>query len=125
MELKLRNRWGYEAGLKGGWWKWEAFLDDEGSGDLDKVEHVEYVLHPTFSNPVRTISDRESNFALRTQGWGTFPLTAFVYTRDGQKQKLVHEIELLSDPPSGTSGEAGGAAPRTPRRDAGGPMQAR
>lgn len=101
MTLTLRNRWDHKGGQ---WWEWEAFLDDAGSGELENVERVEYVLHPTFRDPIREVTFPEGGFLMRTAGWGTFPLKAFVYLRNGQKLKLTHEIELFSDPPRGISG---------------------
>jgi transcription initiation factor IIF auxiliary subunit len=101
MALELRNRWHYKGGE---WWEWEAFLDDAGSGELEQVDHVEYVLHPTFPNPIRTVNDPEGGFILKTAGWGVFTLKAFVYTKDRKKYKLTHDLELYRTPPDGTSG---------------------
>lgn len=100
MTLRIRNRWRYKGN---DWWQWEAFLDDEGSGELEQVDYVEYVLHPTFSNPVRRIADPEGGFILKTAGWGTFELKAFVHTKGGGKHKLTHQLKLSYDPPEGTS----------------------
>jgi transcription initiation factor IIF auxiliary subunit len=98
--LKLRNRWRYQGG---DWWQWEAFLDDGGSGQLQQVDYVEYVLHSTFPNPIRTVDEPEGGFVLKTAGWGTFTLKAFVYLREGEKLKLTHEIELARTPSEGAS----------------------
>ena len=100
LELRLRNRWRYKGG---DWWQWEAFLDDEGSGQLEQVDYVEYVLHPTFPNPIRRVDDPQGGFILKTAGWGTFTLKAFVYTREGEKLKLTHKLRLFRTPPEGTS----------------------
>lgn len=99
MALILRNSWHYKGG---DWWQWEAFLVDEGSGELEQVDYVEYVLHPTFPNPIRRVDDPEGGFILKTAGWGTFRLKAFVHTKDGEKRKLTHDLQLLRTPPEGT-----------------------
>jgi len=101
VNLKLRNRWRYKGNDR---WEWEAFLDDGGTGDLRKVDHVEYVLHETFPNPVRTVKDPKGGFALKTSGWGIFELKVFVYTKSGEKLKLTHMLEFAQDPPVGVSG---------------------
>lgn len=101
MNLKLKNRWEYQGN---DWWKWVAFIDDEGTGDLEQVDHVEYVLHETFPNPVRRVDDPTDGFALRTSGWGVFELVAFVYTDDGEKHRLSHQLEFHKEPPQGVSG---------------------
>ncbi len=100
MALKLRNKWRYKGN---DWWEWEAFIDDGGSGELAHVKFVEYVLHPTFADPVRRVTNPAEGFALKTEGWGTFVLKAFVHTKEGGKQKLKHELELPSDPPQGVT----------------------
>jgi transcription initiation factor IIF auxiliary subunit len=100
MALRLKNTWEYVGNDR---WNWAAFLDDGGSGELKDVQFVEYVLHPTFSNPVRKVFKAEEDFRLETNGWGTFQLKAFVHRKNGIKQKLVHEIKLEYDPAEGTS----------------------
>lgn len=100
MPLKLKNRWNYKGDDR---WRWEAFLDDEGSGELGEVESVEYVLHPTFVNPIRRIVDPEGGFALKTEGWGEFNLKAFAQLKDGTKKTLSHSVRLEHDPPTGVT----------------------
>jgi transcription initiation factor IIF auxiliary subunit len=100
ISLSLRNKWHYKGE---DWWDWEAFIDDHGSGQLSSVDHVEYVLHPTFREPIRKISDRKDGFRLKTSGWGTFMLKAFVHMKSGQKLKLEHILVLEQNPPDGTS----------------------
>jgi transcription initiation factor IIF auxiliary subunit len=100
MALKIKNKWNYGGN---GHWKWEAFIDDNSSGELNDVEFVEYVLHPTFYNPIRRIQDKTSQFKLETEGWGTFRLKAFVQKKDGTRVKLEHDLELYQDPKTGTT----------------------
>ena len=83
------------------YWKWAVWL--EGSDEeLDAIKHVEYVLHPTFLNPVREVSDRGSKFRLQTAGWGTFTLHATVIFKDGKRSPLALEHELVLLYPIGT-----------------------
>ncbi|HTB07718.1 MAG TPA: pYEATS domain-containing protein [Bacteroidia bacterium] len=96
--LKLRNSWKYIGDEK---WEWNAFIDDGNTGELNEVDNVEYILHPTFRNPIRKIIDRRSKFELKTSGWGTFELKAFVYKKDGSKIKLTHEVKLEQNPEVG------------------------
>ena len=100
MTLKLRNDWKFTGD---DWWEWNAFLDDEGSGEITEVDYVEYVLHPTFKNPVRKIANPENSFRMKTAGWGIFNLKAFVYMKNGNKMKLDHMLELHKDPIDGMS----------------------
>ena len=99
--ISLRNRWNYKGD---DWWEWETFIDDSGSGALNDIDHVEYILHPTFPNPIRTVKTRKGGFVLRNSGWGTFPLRAFVYTKSGKKFRLDGELVLKYDPEQGSTG---------------------
>ena len=75
------------------WWNWSVWL--EGSpAELDAVEFVEWRLHPTFPDPVRRITDRETKFRLDTGGWGTFHVQASVQLRSKESLRLRHELEL-------------------------------
>lgn len=101
MTLKIRNRWLYRGMSEGyQWWDWEAFLDDSGSGELARVDYVEYILHPTFPHPVRKITNRQGGFVLKSAGYGTFMLQAIVYC-DGKKERLTHTLKLESEPEEG------------------------
>ena len=104
MALKLRNRWTYVGEEDGGdRWRWEAFLDDGGTGELRDVDYVEYILHPTFRNPIREVDDPEGGFVLKTRGWGEFALKAVVHMKDGTRQQLSHRLELRREPVMGVS----------------------
>lgn len=100
MSLKIKNKWNYVGDDS---WDWEAYIDDEGSGELNNIKYVEYVLHPTFPNPIRKSDNLENNFMIKTNGWGTFNLKAFAYKDDGSKIKLEHVIKLEYEPKIGTS----------------------
>ena len=80
-------------------WRWSVWLDGD-SGELDAVDYVTYILHPTFHNPVRRVTDRFTNFRLETSGWGTFTVRANVIYRDGHESLLEHDLVLLY--PDGT-----------------------
>jgi transcription initiation factor IIF auxiliary subunit len=68
-------------------WKWEIYFKGE-EKDLDKIEFVEYTLHPTFINPVRKIYDRDTGFKLQTSGWGTFQVYLRIKLRGKSKEVL-------------------------------------
>ncbi len=82
------------------WWDWSVWL--EGSPeDLDRVASVEWILHPTFPQPVRVVKDPATNFRLDTGGWGVFLIHATVHNKDGSQIKLKHYLDLHY--PDGTS----------------------
>jgi hypothetical protein len=107
MGFAIRNSWKYLGKTDGlDWWEWEAFVDDDGSGAIDEVEAVDYILHPTYPRPKRTVSDRRSGFSLMARGLGGFTLNAFLRMKDGSTQRLRHLIEVNFDPPQGESGSS-------------------
>jgi transcription initiation factor IIF auxiliary subunit len=75
-------------------WEWSVWIDGP-AAELDAVDHVIYILHPTFHDPVRTIRDRSTNFRLSTSGWGTFTINAQVVAKDGSETLLQHDLVLL------------------------------
>jgi transcription initiation factor IIF auxiliary subunit len=100
MSLKLRNDWNYVGDDR---WDWEVYLVGDKPKELAAVDYVKYILHPTFPNPIREIHDRSRGFRLKTNGWGSFEIKAFVYLKNGKKLDLKHNLTLYYDPPSGTS----------------------
>ena len=81
------------------YWRWSVWLEGT-PRELDDVERVVYILHPTFHDPVREVTDRASKFRLDTAGWGTFTIRAKAFHRDGRETALKHDLELLY--PDGT-----------------------
>jgi hypothetical protein len=60
------------------------WLDADDTGMLDEVDKVVYVLHPTFQNPIREISNRQTSFGMNTIAWGEFNLKAIVYFKNSK-----------------------------------------
>jgi transcription initiation factor IIF auxiliary subunit len=70
----------------------------EGSVDLmNSIRMIEYVLHPTFSNPVREITDRPYCFALQSEAWGTFNIEISVSFVDGRVELTDYMLKLKKD----------------------------
>ena len=89
MKLQLQNSWREKDDDR---WNWSAYLTGP---DVDKVDYVEYVLHPTFVDPVRKVkAGAQNGFKMETEGWGSFELKAIVHLKNGENQFLTHEIKL-------------------------------
>ncbi|EFK05401.1 caspase domain protein [delta proteobacterium NaphS2] len=77
-------------------WDWTVFI--RASRDvLEQINCVEYTLHPTFPNPVRTVCRKGSPdrpFALSSNGWGTFTIDIRVMMKNGQEKKLQHALRF-------------------------------
>lgn len=83
-----------EAG--NGYWNWTIFL--QGSADsLAQVNCVEYTLHPTFPQPVRTVCEPgngEYPFGLPASGWGTFEVGVRIFLKNGQIREARHQLRF-------------------------------
>ena len=88
--LRIEQSEAYEGN---DWWSWSVWLDGP-KRDLDDVDFVEYTLHPTFRDPVRTVRTRHNKFKLETEGWGVFPIYARVSTKDKEVIRLKHQLKL-------------------------------
>lgn len=90
MDLTIRQSADYQGN---DWWDWSVWID--GPADLlDRIQYVEYTLHPSFPQPVRRIRNRATQFRLDTAGWGTFTIYARVVFNDGEDVRLEHELNL-------------------------------
>ncbi|MFN2507316.1 MAG: pYEATS domain-containing protein [Chthoniobacterales bacterium] len=75
------------------WWKWSLWI--EGSDDdLDRIESVTYTLHPTFPEPIRTVTDPTTKFQLRCSGWGVFRIPVEVRLKGGGIIQLKHDLQF-------------------------------
>lgn len=90
MALEIQQGFKYQGK---DWWKWWVWIEGP-EDELDQIDHVVYMLHPTFHNPVRTVTDRSSKFRLETSGWGTFSIKAKAILKDGEKIHLKHDLVL-------------------------------
>jgi len=95
------------------YWRWWVWLDGTDE-QLDRVARVVYALHPTFANPVRTITDRESKFRLETAGWGVFRIHATVVYTDGTQELVEHDLTLSYPETDPTTGERPQPSPAQP-----------
>lgn len=77
-------------------WDWTVFI--RASEDLlAQIRCVEYTLHPTFPDPVRTVcqqGSRDQAFALSSNGWGTFTIHIRVMMKNGQEKRLQHALHF-------------------------------
>ncbi len=80
-----------------GRWEWSVFVVAE-EKVLNKVQYVEYTLHPTFSDPVQRVGERGSErgkgFALKATGWGTFEIAVKVVFSDARTRFLRHQLKF-------------------------------
>jgi transcription initiation factor IIF auxiliary subunit len=90
MSFKIEQGFRYQGSH---WWKWWLWIDGPEEG-LDEIDHVVYILHKTFPDPVRTIDDRASKFRLETSGWGVFTVNVRLVFKTGEEERLKHDLVL-------------------------------
>jgi transcription initiation factor IIF auxiliary subunit len=90
MTLRIEQGFKYQGD---DWWKWWIWVDGPPE-ELDQIDRVTYILHPTFPNPVRDVKNRNTNFLLQTSGWGVFLIRAKVKHKDGRETSLTHNLRL-------------------------------
>lgn len=67
------------------------------SGPLSEIDHVEYELHPTFRNPIRTSKDRSSGFPIEFWTWGEFEVFVTAHFVDGHDETVTYELKYSSE----------------------------
>ncbi|MFZ2471076.1 MAG: pYEATS domain-containing protein [Methanothrix sp.] len=75
-------------------WTWSIWLEGATDDYLDKIEYVEYTLHPTFSKPVRRVIERRTGFQLNSSGWGEFEIYIRVQYKNGSFENIRHWLKL-------------------------------
>ncbi len=78
---------------KKNYFDWEIWLED-GDKPISEIDSVEYLLHSTFINRLRTIKDPSTKFKLKLSGWGEFMIQVLVYEKSGEVVHLNHWLKL-------------------------------
>ncbi len=78
------------------WYEWCVYVDGD-KEVIDRIQSVEYRLHPTFSDPLRTITQKQNRFALFSSGWGGFVIRTRVKFSDGGEETGSYTLDLNRD----------------------------
>jgi hypothetical protein len=90
LRIKMNNS---SASQGSGRCEWSVWIDGD-QEQLNQIDRVEYVLHPTLPQPLRTVRDRSTNFKLESRGWGEFMVHAKAITKEGETLRLNHWLKL-------------------------------
>lgn len=97
--LQVQNTAHY---LGDGVYKWKLYL--KGDEDrLNTIDHVEYVLDPSYSVPLRKVGQegRSANFAISDKATQEFEVNVSIYYRTGEIERISHHVVLYTpDRPS-------------------------
>jgi hypothetical protein len=86
-------------------YEWRIFVN-EPRQVLERIQQVEYALHPTFPDPFRTSRDRSRNFELVDKGWGEFQVLITVRYTNGGEAKTSYYVDFKKGwPAPSTSGD--------------------
>ncbi|CBK43373.1 protein of unknown function [Nitrospira defluvii] len=89
------NNYARDAGEIHGrkYYEWRVFVDEPDSV-LQSIKEVQYVLHPTFLEPLQVSRDATKQFELVTSGWGQFTILITIVYRDGTREKASYYLDL-------------------------------
>ena len=90
MAIRIEQDFKYQGEDYWDWWIWIEGPPEE----LDQIDRVIYILHPTFPSPVREVKDRSTKFRMKTAGWGEFQIRATVKHKSGRETPLTHNLTL-------------------------------
>lgn len=65
---------------------------DGSDNELDKIESVQYILHPGFVDPIRMSENRDENFAIEIWTYGMFDIEVSFYLEDGSAETLHYYL---------------------------------
>lgn len=81
------------------YWSWRIWVDATPEA-LNNINYVTYILHPSFTPPIKDVKDRSTAFMLKATGWGTFTIGIKLNLNNGKDIQLEHEL-LLEYPDEG------------------------
>ncbi|SRR5712672_1759655 len=92
--MKIAQREEYQGD---DWWEWAVWIEGKPE-EIKSIQSVAYTLHPSFRDPIRTVTNPRTKFRLDGEGWGGFVMAARVETKSGETRVLKHELELFYPP---------------------------
>jgi len=76
---------------------------DGDSADLDQVEQVDYLLHPSFHKQTRSSKNRSNNFSITIWTWGVFDIRVTLHMKDGSESPLSYFLDYDLPPDDGSN----------------------
>jgi transcription initiation factor IIF auxiliary subunit len=71
--------------------------------DLDRVDQVDYLLHPSFNRQTRTSRNRSNSFSITIWTWGLFDIHLTLHMTDGTKTELDYLLDYDLPPDDGSN----------------------
>lgn len=89
-DIRLENS---SESVGGRGYRWTVYVVAE-EPVLNEIDHVVYILHPSFTEPKRIIDTPENNFSLSASGRGEFLITAKIVFKSGEVVPIEHWLRL-------------------------------
>jgi hypothetical protein len=75
------------------YYKWRVFMD-EPDQVLNRIEEVQYLLHPTFPEPFQVRTNPNDKFAVEASGWGQFLIQITIKYKDQSTVRTGYFLDL-------------------------------
>jgi hypothetical protein len=75
------------------YYQWAIWIES-GESDISEIEYVEYLLHPTFKNRLRKVTNPADGFRLESAGWGEFLININITKKSGEVIQIGHWLSL-------------------------------
>jgi hypothetical protein len=75
-------------------YEWSVYVNAD-DATLDRIDYVQYQLHPSFESPQRIVRNRQSQFRLTMIGWGTFTIPVEIHFKDGSVARTSYALEFI------------------------------
>jgi hypothetical protein len=93
-EIKFNNYAKATATYQGRtYYDWRVFVD-EPAAVLARIASVQYLLHPSFPEPLQIRTNPEEKFAVEAHGWGVFNIQITIKYRDGTMQSEGYYLDF-------------------------------
>ena len=71
------------------------------NAELHRVEKVNYELHFSFKNEIRTSKTGSDNFLITFWTWGMFKINVKIYKSNGKEEEISHPLKFKLPPDNG------------------------
>ena len=75
------------------YYKWRVFVD-EPDQVLNRIAEVQYLLHPTFPQPLQVRTNPNDKFALEATGWGQFLIQITIKYKNRSTVRTSYNLDL-------------------------------
>lgn len=75
------------------YYKWRVFVD-EPNQVLTRIAEVQYLLHPTFPDPLQVRTNPNDKFAVEASGWGQFSIQIMIKYKDRSTESMTYYLDF-------------------------------